>query len=576
MLEVLLFLLILFVPGFIVTKRLGLEFWERTVYSIVISVGISAFIFYTISFFTKVTPELAWAYFGILFVLLIKLRKDFYGYLKLVNKKSMQNKSPYFWLVLVPFLLVIFAGAYAISYLPAIYHDDYVFHVPAINEFAENGQKTLYNNPKNLYEFTSNQAPLLFHSFAGTLKMFFVIPFWELLSPLSLILAGISLYFITKSVKQKTLLPTLFWMLSGLVFAASLSANVDIFLCFAFFSSILFLFKHIEESQRGYLYLAGFFAGLTILTKITGIILVSGLIIFLLFEKKYRKSVLFLLTTALTTVVFFAQKFYMGFSLSYLKTYAELPAQGFLQNAAINFSTVFNYLVILFSTSNYFFLIVLGFVPLALLLKKRGPTRISTLGTISFWVFVIATSIVAAQPRLAGFPRYFAPVLGLIALSAGINLELVLEKIRSVRKHFLTASIIFVLLLTLFDLTTYTKDAFFMPAEIDKEGFYGTLTSTVPNDPSSVVYVANSGPIILGLEKVTYYDLTSSMEYYTPACDFLKDNEIKWVIYSRPDKIPVHLPPEFGQDFQKSLDTNKCSKFLGGSRTWVGLFEITE
>ncbi len=567
-LEILLLLLILFVPGFIATRNLKLEFWERTIYAVILSLGISSFTLYLLSFFTRVSPLIIWAYVACLVSLLFACRKNIQEYVKTFDKEGLKNRDPFFWAVFLPMISIVVFAAYTVSNGPPLYPDEYTYHLPIINEFAENGQISTFENPINAYQHISNQLPFLFESFAGFLKMFFLKPFWKFLSPLAMLLAGGALYYTTKSVSQRTLLPPIFWILSPIVLIFGLGYLVDVFLSFAFFCSVLFLSKNFETKEHRYIYFAGFFAGITILTKLMGGVLALILLLFLVAEKRYPQSLKFFAATFLTSLIFFTKKVLVEPSISSLTLQENFEVYGFL----IKLTEALGQLPVLFLSRLYLMPIILGLIPLSLWLRKKGLKRIQVLCYIGFWVFVLIVSAVPGTRTEGAFPRYFIPILGLFSLAAGITFETILEKIKKRKKKVLAGLL---LIFLLFSLTTYSGLAlniFRMQEETEEK--YGLFSKNIPNDSSSLVLVLNGRGFIYGLEKVTYYDHLSSLEYYRPACDFLRENKISHVVYHHPHTMPWSVPKEFGEDLKQALDKNVCSQPVGSYSTWVTIYKV--
>jgi hypothetical protein len=150
--------------------------------------------------------------------------------------------------------------------------------------------------------------------------------------------------------------------------------------------------------------------------------------------------------------------------------------------------------------------------------------------------------------------------LVLLCVPAGIGAKKIFEKKNSAVMALKTLLVVLVILVFLFG-ATKTAEKIGKPKHLLWKTYYGYISQVIPNDHKSVVYYANHFGLILGMEKATIYDFSSFKEFSLPACNFLKQKGINWVVYKLKDNRFISNK-EFLSDLKSAMDENTCVELV--------------
>ncbi len=427
MFEFIAFLITLTIPGYLLVEKhfFGLEKW---VLSVFLSLSVTSFFYYFMVSFFGITKEIIYFYALILLIVFFVLKKPnfkrvFYSIKEIKLPSKTVKKENLFELTGIFILVFCFSLIVFFIYAGQPYSfDDSAYHLPIINDFADDGEKTFFVEPKNVYELRSNQFPLLFESFAGVSKFFIGGNLFHFISFFSFVLSLFLVYLISKLTGYNEFFSLVIFGLTQSVLILTRYFSAETFLPLLFLGAVFFVLKFIKTEKLFFIFVSGFLAGLMFLSKFTGFIFFAGLFLFLLYKRKFKESVLFALIFVLISSVFFVSHLNVSFNENTMGAYGKIVAENIWDKPSLNFFKITEILFYFFSNNYYFFLIPLLFV-LGFFGLKEKELDFFVLMNITFVLFLFVNVVNQMVPTYTGFPRYFLPIYSLLCIFAGIQLK---------------------------------------------------------------------------------------------------------------------------------------------------------
>jgi len=552
------FLVVLIVPGYLVADRY-FQGLEKAVLSVFLSLAVTSFLFYAVVSFFGISKEFIYGYALLLLVLFYFIKKpNFRGIMNYINSFELfrtKIKAENFPNLILIFLIVFSLSltAFFIPWNTLIAYDDSSYHLPIINDIAEDGKKTFFAETHNIYQVRSNQFPLLFETFAGVTK-FFVGNLFLFVSFISLILSLFLIFFISRQAGFTGIFSLLIFGLAPGVLVFSRYSYVDIFLSMFFLGVVFFILKYVKEENLFFLGIAGFLSGLLFLTKFTGVIFFVGFTLFLIYKKKIKTSGLFLLIFLFVLSAFFVSHLNAPAERIGVGGYGAIIENPFFQ-IPLSIIKLTDVLFTVFVQQYYLFWAPLFFF-IGLLWRKQKENNFFSLLLISLIVFLSATLLTTSSPTLTGFPRYFLPFYALLSVFAGFQLEKIISlKNKKISIFFITLFISISIITSFFVLNNFI-------IQLDSVESY--ITQQIDNNSETSVWFINGAALQYKLNKVTAYDYAWKTDFSGEPCDFLKKHKINYIVYFHIDKLPDL--GDFGIQLKESLDKNECSEVISVSR----------
>jgi 4-amino-4-deoxy-L-arabinose transferase-like glycosyltransferase len=305
-----------------------------------------------------------------------------------------------------------------------------------------------------------------------------------------------------------------------------------------------------------FLFVAGFLSGLMFLTKFTGGIFFGGLLLFLLYKRKFKASVLFALIFILVSLVFVFSHLGVPVEQVSVGGYGKLVSDNLLINFYSNIIRVFEIFLWLFSNNFYPFFIPFLLV-FGLFLKRRREEVFFSFLLLSSLVFFLTVFINGAFPSFTGFPRYFLPIYSILCIFSGIQLE---------KLFFLTKNIFRIFLYVFFSLSfLYIAFLFvsYSTHQLDSPDS-GLMFASLENSPEVSVWFVNGAARVWELNKCRLYDYSWNADFSGDPCNFLKKHRINYVVYYHNSPLgdnPDYLM-DFGSQLRESLMEQNCSILL--------------
>ncbi len=526
--ELIAFIVVLIVPGYLVADKYfsGLE---KAVLSVFLSLSITSFLFYVVVSFFGILKEFIYFYALLALIVFFVFKKNkircFFDSFKKIKFKGFKSGKFHFFEFLILFLLIFFLvlAAFFIQVNKSLVHDDETYHLPIINDIADNGKKTFFKETHNIYQVRSNQFPLLFESFVGVTKYFLEGNFFWFVSFFSLVLSLFLIFFIVKSIGYPEFFSMAIYALTPLVLFFISFFTVENFLSLFFLGSVFFILNYFKNKHLFFISLAGFFSGLMFLTKFTGAIFFIGLLLFLFYKKDFKAALTFGVFFVLVSCVFFVLHFELNFDDSSVGGYGQFISQDLFSKIFLNIVSVFNVLFHFFYHNYYLFFIPFLFF-IGLLWRDKKELNFLMLFFISASLFLFVIFINGAQPNLTGFPRYFIPIYSLICIFSGIQLKKILLLKNKLLSFFVI--IVFILLL-LFSVIPVL--GVFHATFVNEHSFAGT--EKIKDNSDIIVWFVDGGALSSRFEEAILYDYTWHVAFEGNPCDFLKENKIDYVVY---------------------------------------------
>jgi len=556
LLELIAFFITLTVPGYLFVEKYfsGLE---KAVLSVFFSLSITSFFYYFVVSFFGISKELIYFYALALLLVFFVIKKpnptklflfikQFSFKTKLIRTESLPELLGLFILV-----LVLCLSAFFIPINKTLASDDLSYHLPIIYDIAEDGKKTFFVEPYNIYQLRSNSFPLLFESFVGTTKFFLGSEFFWFVSFFALILSLFLIYFISKQEGYTQLFSVVIYALSPFVLLFSRYFYTDIFLSLFFLSSVFFVLKYVKDDNLFFLGVAGFCSGLMFLTKFTGGIFFVGLLLFLLFKRKFKPALFFTLIFVLVSSVFFVSHLNFSAQKESIGGYGEVS-----NNLSLSIpSNLFKSFKIIFTIfSAYFYLLPIMLI-LGVFWIKPPEKNFLFLMLFTFGCFLLVT--VVTEVTSTGFYRYFLPIYSLLCIYSGFQLnKIFFLKNAKLSAIFGLIFVLFTLILSVNLLSYLTIEKNFEPRN------YYYLANVIENDFDVKVWFVNWDAIHI-LDKPVLYDHIWKTDFSGDPCDFLKKNKINYLIYLNIEKESFSEQlDDFGLNLKKSLLEGNCSEII--------------
>jgi hypothetical protein len=225
----------------------------------------------------------------------------------------------------------------------------------------------------------------------------------------------------------------------------------------------------------------------------------------------------------------------------------------------LNFFVLSEIFFYLFSNNVYVFFLPFLFVA-GLFWIKKSEKDFSVLFFVSFILFLFVTLISKASPTFTGFPRYFIPIYSLFCIFSGIQLKkIVLFRDKRIAVFCVTLFVLFMLFNLFLVLSVLYNEPNFSSG--------ASYLKLIEDDSNTTVWFVDGGALKLRFKKATLYDFAWKADFSGSPCDFLRENEIDYVVY-------FHFPLEkeyssylgdFKTKLRQSLLEGKCSRKISGN-----------
>lgn len=561
-------ILMFMLPGFLLLDYIKFRSANKILFGIVLSFGITGFLFYSISFAMPVNHIMIAVYSLILLYLAYLKRNSFREEISGLFRASILKNAFDKALLFLLFFIFIILGIY-IAATPVHAFDDFVYHVPLINDFSQDGKFERYSQPKIDLELRANRYPLLFETILGVAKFSSGVEYWRILPVIFLVLAAYLIFLISKELGHANLLGPFLFVSSLHVFQNSTTYSLDIFMSLVLLTAIYFLILNLKNNNNANLFFAGFFMGLGILTKLTGIIFFALIIIFLIIKKNKMQSVIKMAFAVFLTISIYAtaQVAYYGVDANMGVGAWSTIAGDFFGTFTRNFSEIF---VVLFDFIVIFEFSIIALVFFALSMAKNRKEDISFLNQLALFLLlglIFAFSLTQYLPSYSDIPRFLFPVYALICTSAGFFTAILgNEKIRKI----LEIAVIIIAITALYETAC-------LQMQYAGGIIYGKTdagySSLLPNESGTKIFFPTSSALVLGLEETELADITTYKKIDLGVCDFLKKEKINYVVIHWIGNWEYELR-KFGSpnfDFVKELveevDTGECTKIIKGDKS---------
>ncbi|MBU2475972.1 glycosyltransferase family 39 protein, partial [Candidatus Micrarchaeota archaeon] len=533
------------------------------------SLSITSFFYYFVVCFFGITKEIIYVYSLLLVLLFFLIKRNSFIQLfsgikefKLNKAKLDASKVPELVSLFILVFVLFFAG-FSIPLNKIVNYDDSSYHLPIIYDIAEDGKKTFFSETHNIYQVRSNQFPLLFESFVGTTKFFLGSIFFWWVSFFSLILSLFLIYFIGKEIGYNELYSLVIYGLTPFVLVFSGYFGVENFLSLFFLASVFFVLKYVKGDNLFFLGVAGFCSGLMFLTKFTGGIFFVGLLLFLLFKKKFKPALFFTLIFVLVSSIFFVMHFTVPIGQESVGGYGELAKENFTEKILVNAFFAAERLFSYFASNFYIFFVPILFF-FGLFWRKNNEKNFIFLLLISGFSLLSVTLVSNATPTYSGFPRYFWPVYSLLCIFSGIQLK----KISCLQDKRISVffGVLFVLIMLSVSIPLIQH---FGPKHKQNTSTY--VGKGIENDSNITVWFLNNASLHVRLDKVVAYDFAWRTDFFGDPCEFLQKHDIDYVVYYKIDNDSDNLAGspdylgDFGLKLREDLLNGKCSELISKS-----------
>jgi len=278
-------------------------------------------------------------------------------------------------------------------------------------------------------------------------------------------------------------------------------------------------------------------------------------LLFLLYKRKFKASVLFGLIFVLISLVFVVSHLTVPVEQNSVGGYGEISANILTQvfSNSIKMGDVFlQFFSINSSVAYIFFVPLLCFLGLFWITKKEK--NFLKLLIISAVLFLFVNSVISARPTFTGITRYFIPIYSLLCIFAGIQLKkisLLNNKLISIFSGVLFISLI--LFISIFSLTIFNEEL------NSKKSF--SYSKGIEDDSELVIWFVDGGALSSGFSKSTLYDYSWETDFSGNPCQFLKNNSIDYVVYFHfpIEDLYTNYLGDFGPKLRQSLLDDNCS-----------------
>ncbi len=563
MVELILFILLFFIPGIILLNYLKLEKKEIVVLCFPVSISLIGLIFYFTSFFLPINIFIIY-FVSLIFLILFLLNFNNLKHVFSINFRFFLN--PFIIFIFILFFLSIFILFFSLD----LHFDSLSYHLPLINEFSINGKMPFYQEQLNGFKVIANTYPLLFESITGLTRMFSIF-MWKSIPAFIFLFTLFIIYLLTNlEDKKNNWFASIFFGLSSAVFFLSHSFLSDLFLTMNFLISFYFIQLYFRKQQRAFFVLSVFFAVSMILTKFIGLVFLLILLVFVLLKSKKLKEVLMYFSL----VVVFSSFFFISKISSLLwlySKYSSIPSQS---APLINlFFIVLNKLLIAF-TSLYFIPVIVFFI-LAFFSKNLRKNALFLAFFIS--IFFIILSFGKVNEFVFGSTyRYFLPLYALICVLAGKYFSSIIFE-KTVYSNI--AKLVFVLGLfySVIVISPNAIDLLNNSESIYSNSYVKALHEFIPNNFSSKVFFANVyNPILLGLENTFILDFFSFDGFPSGSCEFLYNQKVNRIVFFNSNNILQEFDENnFLTNLNNEIEENKCGKKLFQQGNWIIILELS-
>ncbi len=555
MLELLAFIITLTIPGYLIADR-HFNGLEKIAVSLFLSLSITSFIYYFLVSFLWISREFIYFYAVILFFLFVFLKKPDFNK-TLISLKEIRLEKKRIELTNIPAMLIVFLLVIVFSFtvfstwnFKFINYDDSSYHLPIVFDIADDGKKTFFLETKNIYEVRSNQFPLLFESFAGSVKLFIGSNFHWLSSFYALLISLFFIFLLSRLLGYNEVFSAAFYGLTPVVLVFSTYFGVESFLSMFFLASVFFALKFIQSENILFVLLSGFSLGLMFLTKFTGIIFFVPVLLFFLFKKKYKQTAVFFIVFFLISLVFFVSHLNVPIEKEGVGDYGKFASGNLFEKISANIIKLSEILFHYFRFNFYLFFIPFLFV-LGILWFKQKEKELAFLLFSCLILFLLITFFNKALPTYSGFPRYFLPVYSLMCVFAGMQLKKIMLKDKKTALFF---GFLFIFLLAFSSVTIlshFSGGFSSAPANYSGKG--------IDNIEGIKVWFVNGAALQIRLDKAELYDYVWKADFSGNPCEFLRKNEIDYVVFFHVDVDPPELG-DFGKNLRQSLFNGDCSE----------------
>jgi len=579
----LLTIIIYTLPGFLILECFKFKGANKILLGTAVSLAVTPAIMYSLSLVVPINTVAVTLYSLALLALAYSKRKS----LRLELGAILQTHTPSNALektaLVLMFAIITVISTYLIL-APPVYWDDLTYHVPLINDFAEDGQFETYAQPKNDFELRSNRYPLLFETAVGIPKMLSPFPAWKLVPAIAFALAAYTIFLLSKEAKKPTVWgAVLFVSTIEILWHSAASFYVDIYLSMLIAGAVYFALRFLKERQKALLFASSLFIGTAILTKFTGIIFAALLIAFIAFKTRKIKTGLCAALSALAVSAAYAvsQLLSYGFNTNVgIANYGTISENGiahsFLRNISMTASILGNFLL-----TFRFSPVVLVLFAASIVKNRKNTQALLNHATLLLGIgFLLATFFSKAFPTPTGLPRYLFPIYGLSCASAGAYITSI---DRGLMKKIVMAMALVSILLGFFVIV----DEF--GPKIEYYSAQGPELSSggmpIPNEKGIRVFFPISNAFVLGLEKTDLRDFQSYKHIDSNVCRFLTEQEIDYVVLAAFDlwksettrfgttRLGV-TKVEFVKNLEIEMEKKGCIEIIGGQNRFTTTLKV--
>jgi hypothetical protein len=552
-------------PGYYLVKKIGLSGAFAIVLALSLSLGINATVLFYSSLAFPLTLSFLWAYTIALAVLFFFSRP--FITIKINQIERIEK------LLLVIFSITLFL-TFLICFKPTGAYGTISYHLPAINEFLENGQLPVFENPINGYQTGIMAYPYAMHAAVASFNILTGLELQNYVMFLILLLVGLMLYFLSGE-NQRTFLAPLFFIVSLIVIIFGTPVLTDTLSTLMFLVGTFFLLKVFEKQEDKFSFMNGVSFGLMLLVKPLGAFFFAGNIAFLFLHKKWRAGIVSIVGFAMVSSIYF------------LRVILWLPHMGerwglVSLNAGLNATTYFsNFHILTQSFAAFLFAYIPYLIPILILLavirkKGIGKDLILKLAAFYFVFYCIFAPLNIWFYDFIGFSRFIWPVLVLGCIVAAKEAKHLFKREKIIK--LISMILIFGIIIGQIGyLGLISRGSRLLPANHGKPltpYYYNQLKEVIPNTADVKAYYANAdNPIIYGFEKITIVDTHAFNEPEGEPCDFLHEENITHVLFWLPGKISPHLFQEFNSKLLESIKKEECGKIVQDYEGWVIVYQ---
>ncbi|MDO8538776.1 MAG: glycosyltransferase family 39 protein [archaeon] len=530
--------------------------------------------------FWKLSIEIIYLYSLILLILLYFNRKTAIDFVKqLIKEKPLSGKTPAQIVIIISILSFLFICLIYALTVPPIIYDSFAYHVPIINDIADNGQKTHYLVENNIYENRVNNFPFFWETAVGGVKFYSEFFEWKLILFVILAMLLLLIVLISDYLKINPIFGVVFFSLSNLIIIFGLEFLSDIFLTMLFLGSAYLMFKFIETNKYRFLILCAFGNGLMILTKFTGIAFFCGFAAYLFFKKGPKVSLGFSIIALIISATFYLPKIisgsFIGATVSSLGIYGD-PLTTNVWTILLNLKLFIEIIGIETISSGFFILIPFALIIGFLTIQNKKQLDVAKFLFLELLIFVVGTIVNKGQPNFYGTQRYIFPIFALSVVFTGLTSDFLIKR-KGTLKKIVIIIIVGICIAQGALLTNYmTKRIQTEYNNSFEEKNFG-LRQFIPNNENIKILYLTGEPLILGMENTQAIDYTTKIKFYAPACDFFRENNITHLVSIRTNELGPPVQQELIKSFQQEMKKgDSCMKKLFSNGNWMNIFEVKQ